>query len=201
MLNDYGKSLFRPWLSVQNVVLALAIVFVISLLKMTSTELASWAQAIGSVVAIWGAFKIGNRQIEHQQAQSEKQRKDKAAAFFAVVENAVMCSYTIYEFTAVKAMGGREFSVIWRDFLADEVRVFVRNLEAIPAHELGSYRLVSSHGAILGEMIKVSAEIEKLISGNNFDNVVVKAFYDRLTVFLDRINISWNDFKNASGRK
>ncbi|QUE91166.1 hypothetical protein KBP52_01560 [Pseudomonas sp. SCA2728.1_7] len=56
MLNDYGKSLFKPWCSVQNVTLVLALVFVVGLTIKTyalnSSEIASWVQAFGSVAAI-----------------------------------------------------------------------------------------------------------------------------------------------------
>lgn len=66
MLNDYGKSLFRPWLSAQNVCLALALVFICGLLIRTydlkSSDIASWVQAIGSILAIVGAFAVGSKQ-------------------------------------------------------------------------------------------------------------------------------------------
>ncbi|WP_395602391.1 hypothetical protein AB4P97_08175 [Pseudomonas sp. A1230] len=69
MLNECGKALFKPWLSVPNVVLALAVIFTVSLLNLTSSELASWVQSVGSIAAIWGAFSISNRQSKNQEAQ------------------------------------------------------------------------------------------------------------------------------------
>ncbi|BAO62864.1 hypothetical protein PPC_3517 [Pseudomonas protegens Cab57] len=56
MLNDYGKSLFKPWCSVQNVVLSLAFVYVtgfaIKTYGLSNSEVASWVQAFGSIAAI-----------------------------------------------------------------------------------------------------------------------------------------------------
>ncbi|MCW2272430.1 hypothetical protein [Pseudomonas sp. JUb96] len=66
MLNDYGKSLFKPWLSVQNVVLVLAILYVGLLLarifNLDSGQVASWVQAIGAIVSIWAAWSIAGAQ-------------------------------------------------------------------------------------------------------------------------------------------
>lgn len=71
MLNDHGKSLFKPWCSVQNVTLGLAALFVIALLirnyQLNSSEIASWVQAFGSIAAIWGAFVISNNQVKKQE--------------------------------------------------------------------------------------------------------------------------------------
>lgn len=85
MRNDQGKELFKPWLSVQNVVLAIALIFVIALLKLKSSELASWVQAIGSIAAIWGAFQISNRQAEKQNAERAQAEKQKAERIKSVL--------------------------------------------------------------------------------------------------------------------
>ena len=64
MLNDYGKSLFKPWCSVQNVVLACSLLFVfwlgIRVYSLNSSEVASWVQAFGSIGAIIAAAKIAS---------------------------------------------------------------------------------------------------------------------------------------------
>ena len=86
MLNDYGKSLFKPWFSVQNVVVGMAGLFLAVLAirtgALTQNELASWVQAIGSIAAIWGAFRVGSlahaREVErrtHEAAESRVQVK------------------------------------------------------------------------------------------------------------------------------
>lgn len=86
MLNDYGKSLFEPLLSVSNVVLGLSILFVASLViarvDLDSSAWASWVQAIGSIVAILAAVWISNR-------DSRERRKSEAEARRYALERAV----------------------------------------------------------------------------------------------------------------
>jgi len=75
MLNDYGKSLFKPWCSVQNVVWGCTLVFLAGLAIRTyqlgSNEIAAWVQAIGSVAAIVAATLIAGSQARREQARSE----------------------------------------------------------------------------------------------------------------------------------
>lgn len=85
MLNDYGKALFKPWFSVSNVVLVTALIFVIALLKLTSSELASWVQAFGSIAAIWGAFLISNQQSKKQEAQRIFDEQDKKRRLIGIL--------------------------------------------------------------------------------------------------------------------
>lgn len=77
MLNDYGKSLFKPFVSVQNVVLGFAVLFsatlAITKVNMTSSEWASWVQAIGSIAAICAAayFPIAHEVRREKRARRE----------------------------------------------------------------------------------------------------------------------------------
>jgi len=79
MLNDYGKSLFKPLVSVQNVVLGSSVLFVVGLVitqvELNSSEWASWVQAIGSIAAIVGATYIAGEQ-RRQKIEDEKKEKD-----------------------------------------------------------------------------------------------------------------------------
>ncbi|WPN32137.1 hypothetical protein QMK54_10465 [Pseudomonas sp. P5_109] len=79
MLNDYGKSLFKPLVSVQNVVLGLSALFIAALVitqvGLSSSEWASWVQAIGSIAAIIGATYIAGEQ-RRQKIEDEKKEKN-----------------------------------------------------------------------------------------------------------------------------
>lgn len=86
VLNDYGKSLFKPWMSVQNAVLAIALVFIVSLLKLPSSELASWVQAIGSIAAILGAAYIAGEQRRQKIEDEEKEKDDYLVKAFGIAE-------------------------------------------------------------------------------------------------------------------
>jgi hypothetical protein len=78
MLNSLGKELLKPWLSVQNVVLGVAVIFVTFLAVRTyalnSAEVASWVQAVGSVLAIIAATRIASGQ-RREQLEREETRK------------------------------------------------------------------------------------------------------------------------------
>ncbi|WKV85974.1 hypothetical protein LJJ44_08850 [Pseudomonas sp. B24_DOA] len=84
MLNDYGKSLFKPWCSVQNVVWCLALFYMgwllVRIYDLKNSDVASWVQAFGSIAAILGAFAISNRQATLQResvAAAELKRKNR----------------------------------------------------------------------------------------------------------------------------
>ncbi|PRA69326.1 hypothetical protein CQ065_07015 [Pseudomonas sp. MYb187] len=84
MLNDYGKSLFKPWCSVPNAVWCLALLYLawltIRIYDLKSSDIASWVQAFGSIAAILGAFAISNRQATLQResvAADELRRKNR----------------------------------------------------------------------------------------------------------------------------
>nr|BFD43219.1 hypothetical protein FFPRI1PSEUD_47180 [Pseudomonas sp. FFPRI_1] len=76
---------FKPLWSVQNAVLFLAAWFIIALFDFNKSELASWVQAIGSIVAIWGAFQISNRQAEKQNAEKLEAEKLKSKRIKSVL--------------------------------------------------------------------------------------------------------------------
>ncbi|MCU7217570.1 hypothetical protein [Pseudomonas sp. VE 196-7] len=78
MLNGHGKELLKPWLSVQNVVLGVAVIFVTFLMirtyELNRSEVASWVQAVGSVLAIIAAAIIASSQ-RREQLEREEVRK------------------------------------------------------------------------------------------------------------------------------
>lgn len=104
-MSDYGTSFFKPWVSVQNAVLAIAAIFLIAVMKLTSSELASWVQAIGSIAAIWGAFKIG----EHQHQRHLIQRAEDAELNKLEVKKLVLrlAQDTYHQFSQLQHVLGR----------------------------------------------------------------------------------------------
>lgn len=86
MLNDYGKSLFKPLLSVPNIVLGLAVLFVAGLVmtsvSLSSIEWASWVQAVGSVAAICAAAYFP---IAHEVRREKRERREvlRTLSYFA----------------------------------------------------------------------------------------------------------------------
>lgn len=93
MLNDYGKSLFEPLLSVPNIVLCLSAVFVLALtlmkVELTTSEWASWVQAVGAIVSIWAAWVIASRQSRRAEKAAMRQDSAKCAAIVGVLNYAL----------------------------------------------------------------------------------------------------------------
>jgi len=89
MLNDYGKSLFQPLLSVPNIVLGLSVLFVGGLVilhvDLDSSEWASWTQAVGSIAAILSAVWISGRDTrERRKSESEAMQGALSRAYTTV---------------------------------------------------------------------------------------------------------------------
>ncbi|WP_169775111.1 hypothetical protein [Pseudomonas sp. CES] len=83
MLNKYGDSLFRPWLSVQNCCLGFAGIYVAVLLcrvyDLNSGEVASWVQAVGAIVSIWAAWFIAHAESARAARESKRQELSRCA--------------------------------------------------------------------------------------------------------------------------
>lgn len=103
MLNEYGIRLLKPWVSVQNVVLVCAFVFVIALLKPESTELASWVQALGSIAAIVGATYIAGEQRRQKIEDDAKEKEQYLIKAFGIAE---MCFGLIDRISRIAHSGG-----------------------------------------------------------------------------------------------
>ncbi|WP_159814889.1 hypothetical protein [Pseudomonas sp. 18058] len=179
MLNDYGKSLFKPWLSVSNVVLGLSALFVLVLLvkrsELTSGELASWVQAVGSILAIVGALAVGRsqsatqnavavEQINHQIAAKKQEVTDRAIAFLAVVDCAATLCNAIYE-TVAEDQSIEMMKAVWNTHLKEVTQANLHALRGIPVYELGSYELVVAHGTVLATFVKFISETEIVVAG------------------------------------
>jgi hypothetical protein len=81
MINTSGWGLFKPWVSIPNILLALAAIFVVALFKLTSSELASWVQAVGSIVAIIAAFSISQFQYRAEMLRRAQEAHDRSVGF------------------------------------------------------------------------------------------------------------------------
>lgn len=84
-----GNGWFKPWISVQNAVLLIALCYVIALFDLSKSELAGWVQAIGAIVSIWAAWSIANEQGKRAEAVARRQDAAKCAAVFGVLNYAI----------------------------------------------------------------------------------------------------------------
>lgn len=93
MLNDYGKSLFEPLLSVPNIALGLSVLFVavivIAQVDLNSSEWASWVQAVGSIAAILSAGWIAGRDTRERRKSESEAKQGAAARAYTTVDDTV----------------------------------------------------------------------------------------------------------------
>ncbi len=161
MLNDCGKELLKPWMSVQNVVLIGSLIFMIALFKPTSSEVASWVQAVGSIAAIWGALSIGRKQIANQIEMSHKERVERTKSFYAVVEGAVDALTKIGNVSSKKP-SLEAYDIFINNYFGERFKISLHMLKGVPAHDLGSYELVMAYSKILSSMTYVSLLLAEL---------------------------------------
>lgn len=165
MLNDYGKSIFKPWMSVQNLVLIFALLFMFFLAVtqygLNKTELASWVQAVGSIGAIWGVFSIGRRQLKSQEFSRLDELEARSGAYLAVVESACKNSAKLSELLS-NGTAPSGLHMLWDYHLGELFRTNSNMLKAIPAHDLGCYELVVAHSVMVTKLIRIEATLINL---------------------------------------
>ncbi|WP_095151840.1 hypothetical protein [Pseudomonas sp. Irchel s3b5] len=164
MLNDYGKELFKPWISVQNIVLVIAMIFVIALLKLTRSELASWVQAVGSIAAIWAALRVVQIQQKKAQERISSELIAMAESILLLVREAGMQSAILA--SAVNC--GTPLKVFRMNFLRrnkELMRFTLSALESVSISDLGSPLLLAMYleiSAAMSYMYRILEEVNTL---------------------------------------
>lgn len=110
----------------------------------TSSDLASWIQAIGSIGAIVGAYFLGSKQSRDARTlalELESRRRaeqvDRYKATVGVVR--LMATTTI---SAIEETEYEDFCGDWRRFLQHDLQTALTAFDAMPAHELGTDELI-----------------------------------------------------------
>lgn len=85
------KSLLQAWCSAQSVCLFLFFAYLVGLairvFQLDSNNLASWVQAIGSIVSIWAAWWIASQQSKKSEAESKGKDLAKCHAIIGLLEH------------------------------------------------------------------------------------------------------------------
>lgn len=200
MLNDYGKELFKPWCSVQNVVVALSVIFLMALgiihFSLNSSEVASWVQAIGSIAAIWGAFTVSNSQVKRQIEQKKEDDRRKAGAYYAVVKSAADHTRSLGQVVS-KEMPPALFTLSWDIALSSLIETSLTSLKQLPAHEFGNYELVIFHNGMTGALIKAFESAKRLTEASITEEEADR-FYTEMGVQCSFVEHYWECFKKAS---
>lgn len=200
MLNDYGKALFKPLVSVQNCLLVLSTIYVVWLLvrvfHLNSSEIASWVQAIGSIAAILGAFAISNNQVKRQEEQREIISEQKSKAFFAVVKHAVDHARGVRDALDSDELK-RDFKLGWNSGYSEIFKSSVKSMGLIPVHELGEYDLVIAHNHILAAVINISKSIESYALADSFADQELALLSLNVAGHTAVIDFYWTNFEKA----
>lgn len=110
---------------------------------------AAWIQAIGSIGAIYGAFKVGSYQARAAEKAARELERDRHNAvlngYAAVITHLIrMSKRAMRAFDALSAqlrpgdVFFTEFAYAWRNQVRVDLQVAIRAFDAIPVHELGS---------------------------------------------------------------
>ena len=154
MLNDYGKSLFRPWLSVPNVSLVLALLFVgwliIRTYKLSSGEVAGWVQAIGAIVSIWAAWSIAGSQGRRASLEARRLELARCAGIIGILKHIE---------SVVDSSSGKDNEVINVIAIKESLSTLVKTLDRIDLMSLPSATFVD---AVCEVREKVEAVISEL---------------------------------------
>lgn len=164
MLNDHGKSLFKPLLSVQNIVVGLAVLFFACLAlkkaNLSTSEWASWVQAIGSIAAIWGALRVSQMQQNNAQRLRVLESTAMAESHALLMRQASeQCSGIAQAANFVKS--AKEFNM--NSGRPKELfRITLVLMEAVSVRELGSPKITVLHlqmSSAMAAMYRVMQDI------------------------------------------
>lgn len=202
MLNEHGKSLLKPWCSVQNVVLLCAALFCAGLAirtySLNSSEIASWVQAVGSIAAIWGAFTISNAQVRKARQERKRDAEQRLSAFYAVIQSAADHSRTLSEMI-MQNPPHPIFKAGWDSVLDELFQVSLNSLKQLPAHELGSYELVVAYQGITGSVAKIISLVSNFKTRDALLDSEAGHLYGELQTQCGLVGFRWAKFKESSG--
>jgi len=198
MLNDYGKSLFEPLLSVPNIVLGLSVLFVavlvIAQVDLNSSEWASWVQAIGSITAIWGAFRISNKQVNKQDEERKLLERKSSNSRLSVVRNAAAYAQALGQYVD-KDPSPSEFIEMWNGAMSVSVAHAFDSLRALPLLELSSYKQVLLYNEILGAISTIRSAATRFVEAEGDLDSKASEIYTAIKVQAVMIEGHWYDFK------
>ena len=203
MLNDYGKELFKPWCSVQNVVVALSVLFLMAVVivhfNLNSGEIASWVQAVGSIAAIWGTFTVSNNQVKREAERKKEDERRQAGARYAVVKSASDHAKSLQDFI-ITSPQPLAFNTLWEQIFSELIEMSKNSLNQLPAHELGSYELVVNHISIAGAIANIAERVKRWKDTSSFAEEQAFALYRDLNMHCGQVAFSWGNFQAASAQ-
>lgn len=142
------RQLRFPWRATTEIICGVLIVpLLVGLVwlglefELTKSDWAAWVQAIGSMGAIVGAWRIGSRQSQaafrHALDLREIEQQERLRAIFPIATHA---------FELIGELADQPFETYYRkSYSATAFQSCLRAINAIPLHELGRYGLVEGY--------------------------------------------------------
>lgn len=161
---------------------SVAIAIIGNKMGLTKDSWPGWVQAIGSIAALGVAIFVMSRQNRHAAhlvASADKRaliRRTQAAA--AILDSADIKIRNASKLIAISLTGSDtsfiRMTITTAKFVILDAQGAVR---AIPAHELGSYKLVSSLNKIIGTLTTIDKSFEEWLAQTQFPPAIgINAF-------------------------
>jgi hypothetical protein len=162
--------------------------------------LASWVQAVGSIVSIWGAFAISNRQQIIQIKLAEKAAKEKSESFYGVIENAYKVSEEFGK--ALQSTGAvYDFGTQWNLIHRQQMESSVYSLSRLPAHELGGYQSVRAFNGIMGAVTDIVRSVNAYTKTEAFRPQELIFLQNEAIKQVEIVEACWTDFQKAEAQR
>lgn len=161
---------------------------------------ASWVQAFGAIVSIWGAFAISRSQQKAQLKQEYKAAQDKSDALLAVVESAVMFVSSFGDFVRKKP-APFVFKENWKMVNRQWLESSIFSLSQLPAHELGSGEMVRGYFGIMGAVNEIGELINGAIRADAFQDHEFTYMYGEVLKQVRFVESNWRELHQAASLK
>lgn len=158
---------------------------------------ASWVQAVGAIVSIWGAFAISNSQQKSQQKIASRAAMEKAEAMTAVVESAVSFISTLGSFVQQQP-GVYVFKENWNLVNRQWLESSVYSLSLLPPHELGNGARVKGYLGITGAINDIGRLIRSAVNSEAFQEQEYFFMYEEVLKQVRIVESNWRSFHQAS---
>lgn len=165
-----------------------------------STLDSGWAQAIGSVAAIWFAYVFGERQAKVTLASVHEAEKIAAQrrydSILAVADSAKAYAEETYKcFSATEAL----CSFLRTNYSSEQLKNIVDTLQAIPAHELISYKAVSALLNLRDAMGVLLKNVDQAVDKCRTTEPPPDYWYGKVSVDMFPIDLSLNRIRSCVG--
>jgi hypothetical protein len=152
---------------------------------MTSSDIASWVQAIGSIAAIGAAIKISRSQLNSDRRNAAQIALEKKEGFAAVSYSAMM--QVEYLTSATYNLDMEQFRQL-HSISVHSIDGSINALSAMPLHEVGSASAIIGFIALNREMGAFKYDLDQFMTGALGDQNAYIEFSRRINKRCGTVN-------------